>query len=59
MREKCMTEAVFLGKRVLAISLDLYEQQLNGKMIEEMGSGVHTSIHSLNSDELHRFMDGL
>jgi len=51
-----LSEAVYLNKRVLAISLDLYEQQLNGKMIEEMGAGIHTSIRNLKQNDLDRFL---
>lgn len=52
-----LSEAMFLGKPVYAMPLDLYEQQLNAHIIDKNGFGI--AHRDLTQEKLNRFMKDL
>jgi len=49
-------EAIHLGKPILAIPEDAFEQRLNAHMIETMGVGMRAELRSLTPSDVDRFM---
>lgn len=49
-------EAVHLGKPILAIPEDAFEQRLNAHLIERMGVGMKASLRGLTPSDVDRFL---
>lgn len=49
-------EAIHLGKPVLAVPEDAFEQRLNAHMIESMGVGMRADLRRLTPSDVDRFM---
>jgi uncharacterized protein (TIGR00661 family) len=49
-------EAIHLGKPVLAVPEDAFEQKLNAYMIERMGVGMRANFASLSPSDVDRFL---
>ena len=49
-------EAIHLGKPILAVPEDAFEQRLNAHIIEKMGVGLRADLRSLTPSDVDRFM---
>lgn len=49
-------EAIHLGKPILAVPEDAFEQRLNAHLIERMGVGMQASLRGLTPSDVDRFM---
>ncbi|TAM12470.1 MAG: hypothetical protein EPN72_13140 [Nevskiaceae bacterium] len=52
-----ISEALHLGKPILALPEDAFEQQLNAWMVERMDVGARAGLTSLKGDDIQRFLD--
>ncbi|MES1923949.1 glycosyltransferase family protein [Salinisphaera sp. T31B1] len=52
-----LSEAIHLGKPVLALPEDAVEQRLNARAIQDMGVGESTPLHRLSAATLTRFLE--
>lgn len=52
-------EAVHLGKPILAVPEDAFEQRLNAHIIETMGVGARADLRSLTPSDVDRFMGNI
>jgi uncharacterized protein (TIGR00661 family) len=49
-------EAIHLGKPILAVPEDAFEQRLNAHIIEKMGVGMRAGLRSLTPSDVDRFL---
>ena len=49
-------EAIHLGKPILAVPEDAFEQRLNAHLIERMGVGMKASLRGLTPSDVDRFL---
>lgn len=49
-------EAIHLGKPILAVPEDAFEQRLNAHLIERMGVGLRASLRGLTPSDVDRFL---
>lgn len=52
-------EAIHLGKPILAVPEDAFEQRLNAHMVETMGAGQRADLRQLTPSDVDRFMGNL
>ena len=52
-----LSEAIYLGKPVLALPEDAVEQRLNAEAVRRMGVGTNASLHQLTPGVLRTFLE--